>query len=82
MVFSEECDLAEGKGSARRAAEQTGQKTGYIYRGRSVGSRQGGAATREALTYCQGGTREGNARGGGKGLQGLQGRETSTETKS
>ncbi len=23
--FSEECDLAEGKGSARRAAEQTGQ---------------------------------------------------------
>jgi hypothetical protein len=31
------------------------------YLGRSVGSRQGGAATREALTYCQrrqGGTRE------------------------
>jgi hypothetical protein len=50
---------------------------------------KGGAATREALTYCQrrqAGTRKGNARGGGKGAAGaaggLQGRETSTETKS
>ncbi len=35
--FSEECDLAEGKGSARRAAEQTGQKTGYIYSNLEIG---------------------------------------------
>ncbi len=50
---------------------------------------KGGAATREPLANCQrrqGGTRKGNARGGGKGAagaaEGLQGRETSTETKS
>jgi hypothetical protein len=31
VCFSEECNLAEGKGTAWRAAEQTGQKTRYIY---------------------------------------------------
>jgi hypothetical protein len=54
--FSEECKMTEGKGTARRAAEQTGE------------AGKGGSATREALTYCQrrqGGTRKGNARGGG-----------------
>jgi hypothetical protein len=30
-MFSEECKVTEGKGPARRVAEQTGQKTGNMF---------------------------------------------------
>ncbi len=68
-TFSEECNLAEGKGSARRAAEQTGQKTGYIsgaQRGKQArGSSNQGSAyllPKEARRG-QGGKRKGRGEG-------------------
>jgi hypothetical protein len=35
LTFSEECKVTQGKGPARRVAEQTGQKTGNIHLGAS-----------------------------------------------
>jgi hypothetical protein len=72
-LFSEECNLAEGKRSARRAAKQTGQKTGYISGAQRGKQARGSSNQRSAYLLPkearrdQGGKRKGRAAGAGRG---------------